>query len=102
MQHIRNDSNFLIILIDFSLVGGARWLFIDGFIMIHNSFIMLDNVRYLLIAFRTKKAYMLFHISQLVLSVSIIAVALNSDNHFKSTNVLIMEFILLMTMALDL
>jgi hypothetical protein len=61
-----------------------------------------EELRYILTSFRTKKTYLIFHISQLVLSVAIIIVALTSKAHFKTPSVLILEFILFLTLAFDL
>jgi hypothetical protein len=49
-----------------------------------------EELKYLLAAFRTKKTYLVFHISQLVLSIVIIIIALNSKAHFKTPSVLIL------------
>lgn len=56
----------------------------------------------MLTAFRTKKAYLIFQISQLLLSITIIIVALSSKSHFKTPLVLILEFVLFLTLAFDL
>lgn len=61
-----------------------------------------EEVKYMLTAFRTKKTYLIFHVSQLVLSVAIIVTALCSKGHFKTPLVLILELILFLTLAFDL
>lgn len=62
----------------------------------------LDELRYLLTAFRTKKTYLFFHIAQLLLSITIIIIALTSKAHFKTPIVLVLEFVLFLTLAFDL
>lgn len=62
----------------------------------------IEEIRYILTAFRTKKTYLIFHISQLILSVAIIVIALSSKAHFKTPIVLILEFVLFLTLAFDL
>lgn len=61
-----------------------------------------EELKYILTAFRTKKTYLLFHVSQLVLSLAIIIIALNSKAHFKTPLVLILELVLFLTLAFDL
>ncbi len=56
----------------------------------------------MLTAFRTKKAYLIFQVCQLLLSVTIIVVALTSKAHFKTPTVLILELVLFLTLAFDL
>lgn len=62
----------------------------------------IDELRYLLTAFRTKKTYLCFHIAQLLLSITIIIIALTSKSHFKTPIVLVLEFVLFLTLAFDL
>lgn len=59
-------------------------------------------MRYILTAFRTKKTYLVFQFSQLALSIIIIVAALNSNAHFKTVEVLILEYVLFATLAFDL
>jgi len=62
----------------------------------------LTELKYRLIAFRTKKSYLAFLITQLALSVAIVAVALASPTHFRASSVLILEFVLFGMLAFDL
>lgn len=62
----------------------------------------INELRYLLTAFRTKKTYLFFHIAQLMLSIAIIIIALASKSHFKTSIVLVLEFVLFLTLAFDL
>ena len=50
----------------------------------------LTELKYRLIAFRTKKTYLGFLVLQLALSVAIVIVALASPTHFRASSVLVL------------
>lgn len=50
----------------------------------------IEQLKYHVTSFRTKKTYLAFQILQLILSIVIIIVALNMKSHFKSIEVLIL------------
>jgi len=50
----------------------------------------VEQLKYQVTSFRTKKSYLIFQILQLLLSIIIIIVALNMKSHFKSIEVLIL------------
>jgi hypothetical protein len=64
--------------------------------------VSLQEVRYRLAAFRTKRTYLLFLMGQLALAVVIVAVAFSSGSHFRTPAVLLLETLLFLTMAFDL
>ena len=61
-----------------------------------------DQIQYSLKSFRTKKTYIIFLISQLLLAIAIVPVALNNPAHFRSSSVIALEFILFLLLAFDL
>lgn len=62
----------------------------------------LTELKYALTAFRTKKTYLILLIGQLVLSLAIVVVALNSKTHFRTPLVLTLELVLFLSLAFDL
>lgn len=64
--------------------------------------ISITQIKYFIKSIRTKKDYLVFQVGQLVLALAIITCALSNPNYFKAGYVLWMEFVLLLTMVIDL
>lgn len=60
------------------------------------------EIKYLLTAFRTKKTYLAFLISQLLLAIGIVPIALSSPSHFRTPSVIFLEVLLFLLLAFDL
>ena len=61
-----------------------------------------EEIKYYMTNFRTRRSYMMFHVFQVCLSLLIILFAFTSPDHFKTTTVLWLQFMLLICMTFDL